>query len=163
MTILSDIYYSTETGHWYLSRSVNSVEAYRISCGTGDCSSIYCSGREGEVIESFRDKLYLHNNSSPKWIMPPQAILEKLGVNNMPIPDNSVAKRILEEKLYPENPFQLYKFNGKPAPAHISVITAGEYVEIKGCTFVVQFVDDDTVLLKPVVGPVIVGEKEGEK
>jgi len=52
---------------------------------------------------------------------------------------------------------QLLRPNGEPVPKHWTQFTAGENVDIKGCTFKVAYIGETSILFEP-VGPIIVGE-----
>lgn len=52
------------------------------------------------------------------------------------------------------NPLGLLRPNGEPVPAHWSVFTVGQLVEVEGCTMRVAHINESGVLLEP-VSPVV--------
>ena len=48
----------------------------------------------------------------------------------------------------------LLRPNGKPVPAHWSVFTVGQLVEVEGCTMKVAHINESGVLLEP-VSPIV--------
>jgi hypothetical protein len=52
---------------------------------------------------------------------------------------------------------KLLRPDGTQVPAHWTVLTVGEYVEVKGYTFKVAYINETTLVLEPIKIPFVTG------
>jgi hypothetical protein len=79
-------------------------------------------------------------------------------------PLNNLVNRILSSSLSEQQRqvTKLLRLDGTPVPETWSIFTVGEKVVIKNYTFKVGYIGESALLLEP-VGPVLIGEGEGEE